>query len=78
MDQLSNLWDEVLAIMASEVAKSSFETWLKQTEPIRAEGSTLYIQVPNEFTRDWVEARYALALKKTLRHLTNQDWDLSL
>ena len=39
MDQLSNLWDEVLAIMASEVAKSSFETWLKQTEPIRAEGS---------------------------------------
>lgn len=76
MDQLSNLWDEVLAIMASEVAKSSFETWLKQTEPIRAEGSTLYIQVPNEFTRDWVEARYALALKKTLRHLTNQDWDL--
>ena len=50
--------------MASEVAKSSFETWLKQTEPIRAEGSTLYIQVPNEFTRDWVEARYALALKK--------------
>lgn len=76
MDQLSTIWDDVLKLMESEVAKSSFEAWLKQTVPNRLEGSTLYVQVPNEFTRDWVEARYALALKKTLRHLTNQDWDL--
>ncbi len=76
MNQLSSIWDEVLTLMANEVAKSSFETWLRQTKPSRVEGSTIYIEVPNEFTRDWVEARYALALRKTLRHITNQEWEL--
>ena len=38
MDQLSNFWDEVLAIMASEVAKSSFKTWLKQPNPFVRKG----------------------------------------
>lgn len=76
MDQLSSIWNEVLAIMSTEIAKSSFDAWLKDTKPNRLEGSVLYIEVPNEFTRDWVEARYMLALKKTLRHVTNNDWEL--
>ncbi len=76
MDQFSNIWNDVLSIMANEVATTSFETWLKHAKLDRVEGSTLYIEVPNEFTRDWVEARYALALRKTVRHLTNQDWEL--
>lgn len=76
MDQFSAIWNNVLTIMANEVAKTSFEAWLKDTKLDRVEGSVLYIEVPNEFTRDWVEARYALALRKTVSHLTNKDWEL--
>ena len=52
MDQLMSIWNEVLAVMATEVAKTSFDTWLKDTKPNRLEGNVLYIGVPNEFTRD--------------------------
>lgn len=76
MDQLMSIWNEVLAVMATEVAKTSFDTWLKDTKPNRLEGNVLYIGVPNEFTRDWVEARYTLALRKTLRHILNEDLEL--
>lgn len=76
MDQLMSIWNEVLALMATEVARTSFETWLKDTKPNRLEGNVLYIEVPNEFTRDWVEARYTVALRKTLRHLLNEDLEL--
>ena len=76
MDQLMGIWNEVLAFMATEVAKTSFDTWLKDTKPNRLEGTVLYIEVPNEFTRDWVEARYTVALRKTLRHLLNEDLEL--
>ncbi|NLM68638.1 MAG: chromosomal replication initiator protein DnaA [Firmicutes bacterium] len=76
MDQLRSIWNEVLKVMASEVAQTSFDVWLKNTKPSRLEGSTLYITVPNEFTRDWVEARYTIALRKTLRHIINEDWEL--
>ncbi len=76
MDQLRSIWNEVLKVMTSEVAQASFDAWLKHTKPSRLEGSTLYITVPNEFTRDWVEARYTLALRKTLRHIINENWEL--
>ncbi len=76
MDQLSKIWDEVLTLIASEVAEQSFAAWLKDTHPSHLDGSILYVNVPNEFTRDWVEARYTIALRKTLRHLTGNDWEL--
>ncbi len=76
MEQLSTIWDQVLTIMANEVAKPSFETWLKNCRASHLDGNTLFIEVPNEFTRDWVEARYAIALRKTLRHVANNDWEL--
>ncbi len=76
MTQMEVTWKQVLDMMAGEIAKSSFDSWLSQTRASYQEGNTLYIEVPNQFTRDWVEARYALALRKTLRHVTDQDWEL--
>ena len=40
------------------------------------DGNTLYVEFPNEFTKDWVEARYVNPLTKTLRQVTNRDWDI--
>lgn len=78
IDQLELIWQEVLEIMASELAKPSFDTWIKDSRPVHFEGNTLFVELPNEFTRDWVDARYAAPLRKTLRHVVNKDWDLKL
>lgn len=74
--ELNKIWEQVLEIMANELAKPSFETWLKETKANSLDGNTFYVSVPNEFTRDWVEARYALALRKTLRQVVEKDWDV--
>lgn len=74
--QLELIWQEVLNIMASELAKPSFDTWIKDSRPVHLEGNVLYVELPNEFTRDWVDARYAAPLRKTLRHVVNKEWDL--
>ncbi|HHY09561.1 MAG TPA: hypothetical protein GX528_03230, partial [Firmicutes bacterium] len=29
------------------------------SRPVQLDGNALYIEFPNEFTKDWVEARYA-------------------
>lgn len=78
IDQLELIWQEVLEIMASELAKPSFDAWIKDSRPVHFEGNTLFVELPNEFTRDWVDARYAAPLRKTLRHVVNKDWDLKL
>lgn len=76
LNQLNLVWDEVLEIMATELAQKSFDAWLKNSRPVRLEGNTLYIEFPNEFTKDWVEARYVNPLQKTLRQVVNRDWDI--
>lgn len=61
MDQLNQLrlvWEEVLSIMAADLPERSFDAWLKDSRPVYLDGNTLYVEFPNEFTKDWVEARY--------------------
>ncbi len=75
-NQLNLVWNEVLEIMAAELAKPSFDAWLKNSRPVQLDGNALYIEFPNEFTKDWVEARYANPLRKTLRQVVNRNWDI--
>ncbi len=76
LNQLHLVWDEVLAVMAGELAAPSFDAWLKNSRPVQLEGNILYVEFPNEFTKDWVEARYTNPLHKTLRQVVNRDWDI--
>jgi chromosomal replication initiator protein len=79
MDQLNQLrlvWEEVLSIMAADLPERSFDAWLKDSRPVYLDGNTLYVEFPNEFTKDWVEARYANPLTRTLRQVANRDWDI--
>lgn len=76
LNQLSLVWDEVLEIMAADLPERSFDAWLKDSRPVQLDGNTLYIEFPNEFTKDWVEARYMNPLQKTLRQVANRDWDI--
>ncbi|NMB00890.1 MAG: chromosomal replication initiator protein DnaA [Firmicutes bacterium] len=76
LNQLILVWDEVLEIMAAEMPERSFDAWLKNSRPVRLDGNTLHIEFPNEFTKDWVEARYVTPLVRTLRQVANRDWDI--
>ncbi|AVX19220.1 MULTISPECIES: chromosomal replication initiator protein DnaA [Carboxydocella] len=63
------LWNEVLAIIAKEVSKPSFETWLKSTTPIDLRNNVALIGVPNVFARDWLESRYSDLINETISFL---------
>lgn len=76
LNQLTLVWDEVLEIMSTELAPRSFDAWIKNSRPVRLDGNTLYIEFPNEFTKDWVEARYVNPLNKILKQVANRDWDI--
>ena len=76
LNQLALVWDEVLDLMAADLPERSFNAWLKNSHPVRLDGNILYIELPNEFTKDWVEARYVNPLQKTLRQVVNRDWDI--
>lgn len=62
-----SLWDKVLVEFELNLSKNHFDTWFKNTYPVRQEGSVLFIGVPNEFARDWVEKNYSKEILKVTK-----------
>lgn len=73
---LSDIWDQTLSRLESEVAKPSFDMWLRRSKPVELNGETLYVSLPEDYMREWVEARYTGPIRRTLRQVVGKDWDL--
>ncbi|RKD22872.1 chromosomal replication initiation protein DnaA [Ammoniphilus oxalaticus] len=70
---IQKMWEKTLSKIESKLSKPSFETWLKSTKAIAMNADTLFISAPNEFSRDWLESRYADLIVETLFEVTGED-----
>ncbi len=52
---MENLWSEVLDSIEKRVSQKNYQTWVKPLRFIEKENSTIYIGVPDRFTRDWIK-----------------------
>jgi len=67
---IQELWAQALAHIQKKLSKPSFETWLQATEAVDYQDDTLIVSAPNEFSRDWLESRYANMVRDTLQEVT--------
>ena len=65
--ELLAIWQATLDEIEKKMSKPSFETWLKTTRPISLTEDTMVISVPNDFTKDWLQGRYAELIQDTLK-----------
>jgi len=72
----TRLWERALSIAQQEVLRPSFETWLRNTQPISLDDHTLVVAVPNQFARNWVQQKYSATLQHTLSELTGGPMEL--
>ncbi|MBU9710610.1 chromosomal replication initiator protein DnaA [Evansella tamaricis] len=75
MENLNDLWDQVLKQIQGKVSKPSYDTWFKFTKADSIDQSTNTITViaPNEFARDWLENRYFGIITETMHELTGAE-----
>src|SRR5512142_3150874 len=59
-------WQSVLAQLQLDMAKASFDTWVRDTYPLSYEAGILTIAVPNAYARDWLESRLASTVNRLL------------
>ncbi|MBO8170006.1 MAG: chromosomal replication initiator protein DnaA [Thermoanaerobacteraceae bacterium] len=76
-DSITELWQQALEILETELSKPSFETWLKNTELISFQNNKAIISVPNEFAKDWLETRYYHLIKSTFELILKEEISLS-
>lgn len=67
------VWEDCLRIFKENIEEKQFALWFKNIEPVSFEGSTLTIQVPTDFFREYLETSYLDIIKKTLRRVIGPD-----
>ena len=66
---LSEIWRSFLIEMERDLGKPSFETWLKATRPIALKDENLIVEVPNEFTKNWILSHYQDIITRALQKI---------
>ena len=61
------VWNNCLQIIESNIDQQKFNTWFKPIRPVSLVESTLTVEVPSDFFRDYIEGAYLDLLKLTLK-----------
>ncbi|MGH2453492.1 MAG: chromosomal replication initiator protein DnaA [bacterium] len=69
----NELWQVAVRRIEGQLNKPSFESFVKAMRPLSMRGDTLVFGVPNTWTKDWVEARYAPMIREALRAAAGRD-----
>jgi len=59
-------WQSVLGQLQMEMPRASFDTWVRDTRPIKYNDGLLTISVRNAYARDWLENRLASTVNRLL------------
>ncbi|MFC1807862.1 chromosomal replication initiator protein DnaA [Candidatus Omnitrophota bacterium] len=58
MTPLAGAWTQLLANIKTQVSPQSFETWFAPTKQVGDSDSSITIEVPNKFFKDWLLEHY--------------------
>lgn len=61
------VWQAALGELQLQLTKSTYDTWLKNTQVINYHADIFTIAVENNYTRDWLTNRLLSTIERTLR-----------
>ena len=68
-----DIWEECLRIISQLIERQKFETWFKPIRPVSMVESTLTVEVPTDFFREYLEGAYLDVIKMTLKRVIGAD-----
>lgn len=64
---VNDVWTDVSERLRGALGERTFETWLGQVHPGHASETELVIEVPNDFTREWIESHFLSLIRSAVR-----------
>lgn len=64
-----DVWEQIKAQLASGLSSESYQNWVSQTSYHHSDGDSLWVEVPNEATREWMEQEYSDRVQAAIRGL---------
>jgi chromosomal replication initiator protein len=53
-----DLWESIAGRLREALTETTYETWFGQAGPLSLTGDKLLVEVPNDFTRDWIQGHF--------------------
>ncbi|HHV54170.1 MAG TPA: chromosomal replication initiator protein DnaA [Firmicutes bacterium] len=76
MHDAQTIWTQTLALIAEQLDPETFSAWLSGARPLGVQGSTLLVEIPNAFARDWLNLQYHDFLHACLTQIVGEGWDI--
>ncbi len=54
-----DLWNAIAGRLRDTLTETTYDTWFGQAHPRSYNGEQLVVEVPNDFTRDWIEGHFS-------------------
>jgi chromosomal replication initiator protein len=70
------IWSQVQEELRFQLAKRTYDMWLKNTSVVSADGNTFKIGVPSKLAKDWLEDRFSGLIQETLQAVTGSEVDI--
>lgn len=71
-----DVWENCLRIIEQIVEPRQYETWFKPIRPVSLSMSTLQVEVPSDFFREYLEGAFLDVIKRTLKRVIGSDAQL--
>ena len=68
-----SVWNHFLKMVADIVEPQKFQNWFTKVRPVSLVDSTLTVEVPSDFVREYLETFYLDVIKKTLKRVIGAD-----
>ncbi|MEI7848482.1 MAG: chromosomal replication initiator protein DnaA [Chloroflexota bacterium] len=65
-------WQSVLGQLQMEMPRASFDTWVRDTQPISYDEGVMIVGVSNAYARDWLENRLVSTASRLLAGMMNR------
>ncbi len=75
---LVSYWEKAQTILKQKIGETSYETWLAALQVNEKDPSTLAIETPDEFFKNWIAEYYLSLLQDTLRDLAGRPVTIEL
>src|SRR5690625_3390628 len=73
MENVQDLWQNILDLIKQKISTPSYDTWFKNTSVDQIQEDTIIISAQNSFTRDWLETRYKDLISEACLEITGAE-----
>jgi len=54
----ANLWESIASRLREALTETTYETWFGHARPVSLREDSLVVEVPNDFTREWIQGHF--------------------